>query len=249
MLTESEQIELTREMVRAALERAGLKPIPFALEIGKKRDFINDFLTDKKQKLPREVMDTIAERVGFPSWNALAASWPDLSVGEAHMASVTNAMELLSRRPGSAKSQKADEDFDSGALEDYVPVEVLPTFAGLGGGGTGDGDRRTTLLPRSLVEDDLRARAEDLLVIDLRGDSMEPDFFNGDRMVINRRDTNPVQPGPFALWDGDGYVVKNIERQRGSLRVFSSNPKYSPWTTDGSDIQIMGRPVWVARRL
>ena len=133
--------------------------------------------------------------------------------------------------------------------EDYVAVEVLPTYAGMGGGGTGDGDRKTTLLPRSLIEDDLRARADDLLVIDLRGDSMEPDFFNGDRVVINRRDVNPVQPGPFALWDGDGYVVKNIERRRGSLRIFSSNPKYSDWESDGSDIQIMGRPVWFARRL
>lgn len=133
--------------------------------------------------------------------------------------------------------------------EDYVAIEVLPTYAGLGGGGTGDGDRKTTLLPRSLVEDDLRSRADDLLVIDLRGDSMEPDFFNGDRVVINRRDVNPVQPGPFALWDGDGYVVKNVERRRGSLRIFSSNPKYSDWESDGSDIQIMGRPVWVARRL
>lgn len=151
--------------------------------------------------------------------------------------------------PSRVVSRVAQDDFDGGALESYVAIEVLPTYAGLGGGGTGDGDRKTTLLPRSLVEDDLRSRADDLLVIDLRGDSMEPDFLNGDRVVINRRDVNPVQPGPFALWDGDGYVVKNVERRRGSLRIFSSNPKYSDWESDGSDIQIMGRPVWVARRL
>lgn len=135
------------------------------------------------------------------------------------------------------------------ALQAYVEVKVLPTYAGMGGGGTGDGDQQTTLLPRSLVIEDLRARPEDLLVIDLRGDSMEPDFFNGDRIVVNTRDTNPVQPGPFALWDGDGYVVKNVERRRGSLRIFSSNAKYSDWESDGEDIQIMGRPVWFARRL
>lgn len=134
-------------------------------------------------------------------------------------------------------------------LQAYVEVKVLPTYAGMGGGGTGDGEHQITLLPRSLVVEDLRARPEDLLVIDLRGDSMEPDFFNGDRIVVNTRDTNPVQPGPFALWDGDGYVVKNVERRRGSLRIFSSNAKYSDWESDGEDIQIMGRPVWFARRL
>lgn len=157
--------------------------------------------------------------------------------------------KLRAAFPGFEWSLSAAELPPVDPMEDYVPVEVLPTYAGMGGGGTGDGDRKTTLLPRSLVEDDLRSRADDLLVIDLRGDSMEPDFFNGDRVVINRRDVNPVQPGPFALWDGDGYVVKNVERKRGSLRVFSSNPKYSDWESDGSDIQIMGRPVWVARRL
>src|SRR3546814_18800388 len=31
----------------------------------------------------------------------------------------------------------------------YLPVEVLPSFAGMGGGGTGEGDRETALISRS----------------------------------------------------------------------------------------------------
>lgn len=138
---------------------------------------------------------------------------------------------------------------ENGLTRDYVSVEVLPTFAGLGGGGTGDAETQLTLLPRRLVEDDLRARPEDLLVIDLRGNSMVPDFLHGDQLIIDRRDIRPTQPGPFALWDGDGYVVKNVERQGKKLRIFSSNKDYSDRLADPEEITIMGRPVWYARRL
>lgn len=145
----------------------------------------------------------------------------------------------------------AGEVADVPALRSYVQVEVLPTYAGMGGGGSGDGDQALALLPRDLVEDDLRAKPSDLLLIHVRGNSMEPHFMHGDQLVIDKRDRSPVQPGPFALWDGDGYVVKNVElvSRRSRLRVFSSNPLYSPQEYEPDDVQIMGRPVWFARRL
>lgn len=135
------------------------------------------------------------------------------------------------------------------AGQDYVPVEILPTFAGMGGGGTGDGDQEFGLVPRRLIEDELRAKPSDFLLIDTRGDSMAPDFIHGDQILIDKRDVNPVQPGYFALWDGDGYVLKNVERVNGGLRVFATNGKYQERIVDPTDIQIMGRPVWFARRL
>jgi phage repressor protein C with HTH and peptisase S24 domain len=147
-------------------------------------------------------------------------------------------------------------DGADGALPDYVQVEVLPTFAGMGGGGTGDGDARLALVPRSLVVHELRADPADLLLIDVRGDSMiDPatgkGFMHGDQLLIHRKDTNPRQPGPFALWFDDGYVVKNVEilRRTGKLRIFSNNPAYSDDEADPSEVRIMGRPVWFARRL
>src|SRR5690606_17985375 len=94
----------------------------------------------------------------------------------------------------------------------YLPVERLPSYAGAGGGGSGEGDVEHALVPRSLIEDELHARPADLLIIDARGDSMEPLFPRGDRILIDRRARNPAQPGPFALWDGDAYVVKRVER-------------------------------------
>jgi phage repressor protein C with HTH and peptisase S24 domain len=134
---------------------------------------------------------------------------------------------------------------------DYVPVEVLPTFAGMGGGGTGDADREVAMVSRRLVVDELRARAADLLLINVRGNSMEPLFRHGDQLLVDRRDTSPTQPGPFALLYDDGYVVKNVAwiEKRTKLRVSSSNLDFAPEDFDPADVTILGRPVWFARRL
>ena len=108
------------------------------------------------------------------------------------------------------------------------------------------------MVPRRLVVDELRASPKDLLLIEVRGDSMEPDFWHGDQILIDRRDRNPIQPGPFALWDGEAYVIKLVERvpgQRGVYRVFSVNERYSAYEIEDGEQVIMGRPVWFGRRL
>lgn len=140
----------------------------------------------------------------------------------------------------------------AGRETNYVDIEVLPSFAGMGGGGNGDGDRTIAKLPRALIEEQLRGRPKDFELIDVRGDSMEPDFLHGDQILIDRRDRDPRQPGPFALWDEDGYVVKLVERvpgKRGWYRVFSANPRYSSYEIEEQEATIRGRPVWFARRI
>jgi len=135
---------------------------------------------------------------------------------------------------------------------DYLSIEILPSFAGMGGGGTGEGDVEMGMVPRRLIEDELRAKPSDVLLIEARGDSMMPDFHHGDQILIDRRDVNPIQPGSFALWDGDGYVVKIVERlpqKQGWYRIFSSNGRYQSSEVDSVSVMIMGRPVWFARRL
>src|SRR5689334_11445786 len=45
----------------------------------------------------------------------------------------------------------------------YVPVDILPTFAGMGGGGNGEGDVERALVPRYLIEDVFRGRPSDFI--------------------------------------------------------------------------------------
>lgn len=134
----------------------------------------------------------------------------------------------------------------------YVEVSVIPSYAGAGGGGTGEGEQITAQISRSLIEDELHGKPSDFELIDVRGDSMQPDFHHGDQILIDKRDRDPRQPGPFVLWDTDGYVVKLVERvpgKRGFYRIFSANSRYSDYETEESETTIRGRPVWFARRL
>lgn len=137
-------------------------------------------------------------------------------------------------------------------ISSYVEVEVLPSYAGMGGGGYGDGEPGRALIPRQLVFERLRAQPNDLILIDVRGDSMSPDFLHGDQLLVDRRDRDPSQPGPFALWDGDSYVVKLVEKvplKRGWLRIFSANDRYSAYEISEAEARILGRPVHLGRAL
>jgi hypothetical protein len=135
---------------------------------------------------------------------------------------------------------------------DYVQVDVLPTYAGMGGGGTGEGDVEQALVPQYLVRDVFRGQPSDFVVIRVRGNSMEPRFFQDDELLVDKRDTSPTQPGPFALWDADWgeYLVKNVERLPGGrVRIFPSNTEFSASEVSSEETKILGRPVWVGRRL
>ena len=138
------------------------------------------------------------------------------------------------------------------AADKPVMIEQLPTWGGAGGGGTGEGDTRLRAFSSSLVRE-IGARPEDLLLIDVEGDSMEPEFRSGDQILVNRLRRSLAQPGAFCLWDGDSYVVKYVERIMGSepprVRILSGNPRYSPAELLADEIRIEGRVVWVGRRV
>jgi transcriptional regulator with XRE-family HTH domain len=134
----------------------------------------------------------------------------------------------------------------------YLPVDILPTFAGMGGGGTGEGEIEQALVPRYLIEDVFRGKPADFVLVRTRGDSMAPDLEHDDEVLCDKRDTSPVQPGPFAVFDADegAYVIKNVEKLPGGrIRIFSTNPKYSPAEVSREETHIIGRPVWFGRRL
>lgn len=194
----------------------------------------------------------LARRLGFSSAaivNRMCAGTREISAKEADQ--IRSYLEATASGKQPKHLGNTADLPDSDPMQAYVTVDVLPTYAGMGGGGSGEGDRLVALVSRSLVEDELKAKPSDLLIINVRGDSMEPDFKHGDQLIIDRRDTSPTMPGPFALLYDDGYVVKNVEvlRGKGKLRIFSSNPKYKDDEEDPETVTIMGRPAWFGRRL
>lgn len=169
-----------------------------------------------------------------------------------HRLSTPTLQKLRSTFPDFPAFRELPDQIPNVDDHEYFPVEVLPTYGGMGGGGTGEGDRETALVPRQLIERELRGQPSDFRLINVRGNSMEPLFHNGDQLLVDIRDRNPIQGGPFAILDDGQYYVKNVERapgKRGWYRVFSSNKDYSDTLVEEQEYTIMGRPVWVGRRL
>lgn len=100
---------------------------------------------------------------------------------------------------------------------------------------------------------ELRISVGDAVIIEVGGDSMEPTLRSYDRIMIDTGDRNPARPGVFVLWDDGETVVKRLEKVPGTdpvrYRVSSDNPNHGTHESHAELINIVGRVVWVARRL
>jgi phage repressor protein C with HTH and peptisase S24 domain len=82
---------------------------------------------------------------------------------------------------------------------------------------------------------------------------MEPVLSSGDRILIDVSLTVPVPPGIFVIWDGMGLVAKRIEHVPHSepprVVLKSLNPEYDSYERLAEEIRVVGRAVWVSRKL
>lgn len=106
----------------------------------------------------------------------------------------------------------------------------------------------------SMPGDFLRAFVADpggLAVIRVEGDSMEPDYQAGERLLVDTSKVVPTPPGVYVLWDGYGLVLKRMELIPSSLppvvRLMSINPAYGTYERPLDDVRINGRVIgkWI----
>jgi len=139
-------------------------------------------------------------------------------------------------------------------LEAFVPVPRLDVGASAGAGALDPQERsigRIAFDPgwlRALGVSDY-AR---LSMIRVNGDSMAPTLSDGDEIMVDSGDSAArLRDGLYVLRIDDVLVVKRIARGRsGQVSVLSDNPAYPGWPEcDVSAIDLIGRVVWVGRRL
>jgi phage repressor protein C with HTH and peptisase S24 domain len=92
-----------------------------------------------------------------------------------------------------------------------------------------------------------------LALIQVRGDSMEPTIASGDLLLVDLREQIPAEDGIYVMQTDAHLVAKRVQRLfDGSIYIKSDNQTYQPQqlTPDQVErLQIVGRVVWVARRI
>ena len=111
--------------------------------------------------------------------------------------------------------------------------------------------------PENMIRHEAGAEPGNLRILRVRGNSMEPELSDGDRIVVDVSRRLPATGETFVLWDGIGLVVKRVEVVRADaagdddparLRLISANPDYAPYSCLAQDAHILGKVLWAVRR-
>jgi hypothetical protein len=89
-------------------------------------------------------------------------------------------------------------------------------------------------------------------LIRVEGDSMQPTLNDGDDIMVDKAAAlRPLKDGVHVLRMDDALMVKRLVlRKGGRLSVLSDNPAYPDWRDlDAGAVSVIGRVVWVGRRL
>ncbi|WP_374613236.1 helix-turn-helix transcriptional regulator [Sphingorhabdus sp.] len=89
-------------------------------------------------------------------------------------------------------------------------------------------------------------------LIRVEGDSMQPTLNDGDDIMVDKGAAlKPLRDGIHVIRIDGVLIVKRLARAPGGrLSVLSDNPAYPSWPDrDPAEVQVVGRVVWVGRRL
>lgn len=117
--------------------------------------------------------------------------------------------------------------YDSTAVEEYTgDVQEVP---------------RSSLHGRS---------PEDFFVLRVKGNSMYPQFLEGDHVLVLRCDEVDNGTVAVVLYNGDEATLKKVWRGNGYLDLIPINPEYQPRRIEGADLSqchILGRAAALLR--
>jgi phage repressor protein C with HTH and peptisase S24 domain len=93
---------------------------------------------------------------------------------------------------------------------------------------------------------------EDMVLMDIFGNSMEPELKNGDTVLVDCSQKDILAGLLYAVGIEDTIMVKRIEKHPGKLILRNDNRGYAPVIVEGEDInrvRIIGRVIWFCRNL
>jgi len=140
------------------------------------------------------------------------------------------------------------------AANDYVMIPYLNVGASAGSGAVTEGEVPVAVLAfqSQWVRTIASGRPEALSVIRVEGDSMLPTLADGDNILVDTDDRERLRDGIYVLRTDDALLVKRLGVNPATKRLMirSDNEAYPSWDNcDPAEVSVIGRVVWVGRRL
>ncbi len=125
---------------------------------------------------------------------------------------------------------------------------------------TGDGEIQSLQVVDHLafkaewVKYELKTEPDQLLLMDYRGDAMDPTLRSGDLVLVDQAQSRFVEDGIYLLQIDRGLTIKRIEqRVDGNIAIRGDNPSASREeilsVRELSKVKLVGRLVWVGKKI
>jgi len=97
-----------------------------------------------------------------------------------------------------------------------------------------------------------KGSADKMVLLDVFGNSMEPELKDGDTVLIDQTRTDIIAGAVYAVGIDDTIMVKRIEKHPNSLVLLSDNTRYAPISLEREEmggVRILGKVIWSCREL
>ena len=95
-----------------------------------------------------------------------------------------------------------------------------------------------------------KGSADKMVLMDVFGNSMEPDIKDGDTVLVDQSQKNVLAGAMYAVGIEDTIMVKRIEKRPSKLVLLSNHKDYAPIYLKGEEadrVRIIGKVVWCCR--
>lgn len=134
---------------------------------------------------------------------------------------------------------------------DQVFVPLFDVYASAGHGTFESSEAVEGMRPftRAYIRQHLGIRHDELAMVRVMGDSMEPEIHSGDIVLVDRKDTGVAVEGPHLVRMDGSLLLKGLQRRPGHrIRVSSRNHEYEAFEVQlvegQTEFEILGRVRW-----
>lgn len=137
----------------------------------------------------------------------------------------------------------------------YVSIKLYDVEVSAGNGSLVENEDPSTalLFSEKYIRKDLGYNPENVFLLSVRGDSMEPTLKNQSIVMVNKID-DFASDGIYVFRFEGALLVKRLQFFSEIIRIVSDNSKYEPWDIikkdlEYKDFQIVGEVVWSGQRM